>query len=100
MSWIKKTSKEVLNLYVHRKLPFQICEPFYGDWHYKMYASCVYYFIPTLVFMYCYGSIFHASKFKQNTIRDSQKHVDKELLHSPQGNEIVIKYLETKLIIL
>ena len=66
----------------------QICEPFYGDYYHKIYATCIYYFIPTLVFMYCYGSIFHASKFKSNSAppRDNGEIIsDKERCVSSQG---------------
>ena len=70
----------------------QICEPFYGDYYHKIYATCIYYFIPTLVFMYCYGSIFHASKFKSNSAppRDNGEIIsDKERCVSSQGMHFV-----------
>jgi hypothetical protein len=37
-----------------------MCEPFYGCNNVKILAYCLFYFIPTLVLMYCYGSVFHS----------------------------------------
>ena len=41
-----------------------MCEPFYGSNNYKILAYCLFYFIPTLVLMQCYGSIFHSKRMQ------------------------------------
>ncbi len=38
---------------------FQICEPFLGSSGLRIFSHCMFYFTPTLVLMYSYGSIFH-----------------------------------------
>ena len=40
------------------------CEPFYSKPSYRILATCAFYFPTTMVLMYCYGSSFHASRFR------------------------------------
>lgn len=40
------------------------CEPFYNKPSYRILASCAFYFPTTMVLMYCYGSSFHANRFR------------------------------------
>lgn len=40
------------------------CEPFYSKPSYRILASCAFYFPTTMVLMYCYGSSFHANRFR------------------------------------
>ena len=42
----------------------QMCQPFYGSNNVKILAYCMFYFIPTLVLMQCYGSIFHSKRMQ------------------------------------
>ena len=42
----------------------QMCLPFYGSNNVKILAYCLFYFIPTLVLMQCYGSIFHSKRMQ------------------------------------
>lgn len=41
-----------------------VCEPFYGKPSYRILATCSLYFPTTMILMYCYGSSFHASRFR------------------------------------
>ena len=49
-----------------------MCEPFYGSNNLKLLGYCLFYFIPTLVLMHCYGNIFH-SKHMQEMSRATKK---------------------------
>ncbi|XP_070505572.1 trace amine-associated receptor 1 [Chironomus tepperi] len=40
------------------------CEPFYNKPSYRILATCAFYFPTTMVLMYCYGSSFHANRFR------------------------------------
>lgn len=40
------------------------CEPFYSKPSYRILATCSLYFPTTMILMYCYGSSFHASRFR------------------------------------
>ncbi|CRL05781.1 CLUMA_CG018809, isoform A [Clunio marinus] len=40
------------------------CEPFFSKPSYRILASCAFYFPTTMVLMYCYGSSFHANRFR------------------------------------
>lgn len=41
-----------------------VCEPFYSKPSYRILATCSLYFPTTMILMYCYGSSFHASRFR------------------------------------
>lgn len=41
-----------------------VCEPFYAKASYRILSTCLLYFPTTMVLMYCYGSSFHASRFR------------------------------------
>lgn len=43
------------------------CEPFYNKASYRILATCAFYFPTTMVLMYCYGSSFHANRFRLAT---------------------------------
>ena len=48
----------------HILMTRQMCQPFYGSNNVKILAYCLFYFIPTLVLMQCYGSIFHSKRMQ------------------------------------
>lgn len=41
-----------------------VCAPFYSQPSYRILATCSLYFPTTMILMYCYGSSFHASRFR------------------------------------
>ncbi|XP_053671050.1 5-hydroxytryptamine receptor 1A [Anopheles nili] len=43
------------------------CEPFYSKSSYRILSSCALYFPTTMVLMYCYGSSFHANRYRLAT---------------------------------
>ena len=53
-----------LQLWFHLLL-FQMCVPFYGSNNFKLLAYCLFYFIPTLVLMLCYGNVFHSKHMQE-----------------------------------
>lgn len=50
--------------YIFNKAGIRMCLPFYGSNNVKILAYCLFYFIPTLVLMQCYGSIFHSKRMQ------------------------------------
>ena len=44
----------------------QVCQPFYASPNIKILTVCLYFFLPTMTLMYCYGSIFHMNKTDKN----------------------------------
>ena len=42
-----------------------MCVPFYGSNNFKLLAYCLFYFIPTLVLMLCYGNVFHSKHMQE-----------------------------------
>ena len=57
-----------------------MCEPYYGGNNYKILAYCLFYFIPTLVLMQCYGSIFHSKRMQ--AMRRATKSISAKLSNS------------------
>ena len=50
--------------YIFNRNGVRMCIPYYGSNNVKILAYCMYYFIPTLVLMQCYGSIFHSKRMQ------------------------------------
>lgn len=50
--------------YYYNSTGLLACEPFYSKPSYRILASCAFYFPTTMVLMYCYGSSFHANRFR------------------------------------
>lgn len=50
--------------YYYNPTGLMACEPFYSKPSYRILATCSFYFPTTMVLMYCYGSSFHASRFR------------------------------------
>jgi len=38
----------------------KVCAPFFASQNVKILTVCVYFFVPTMSLMYCYGSVFHS----------------------------------------
>lgn len=47
------------------------CEPFFSKPSYRILATCAFYFPTTMVLMYCYGSSFHANRYRLATTASS-----------------------------
>jgi hypothetical protein len=60
------TCFRVLSLagYYYNSTGLLACEPFFCKPSYRILASCGFYFPTTMVLMYCYGSSFHANRFR------------------------------------
>ncbi|XP_052860781.1 5-hydroxytryptamine receptor 1D [Anopheles cruzii] len=50
--------------YYFNKTGLLACEPFYSKSSYRILSSCALYFPTTMVLMYCYGSSFHANRYR------------------------------------
>lgn len=50
--------------YYYNPTGLMACEPFYSRPSYRILSTCAFYFPTTMVLMYCYGSSFHASRFR------------------------------------
>lgn len=50
--------------YYYNSTGLLACEPFFSKPSYRILASCAFYFPTTMVLMYCYGSSFHANRFR------------------------------------
>lgn len=50
--------------YYYNSTGLLACEPFFSKPSYRILASCPFYFPTTMVLMYCYGSSFHANRFR------------------------------------
>lgn len=50
--------------YYYNPTGLMACEPFYSKPSYRILSTCAFYFPTTMVLMYCYGSSFHASRFR------------------------------------
>ena len=46
-----------------------MCTPFFASQNVKIMTVCLYFFVPTMALMYCYGSVFHTD----NTSADGGK---------------------------
>uniref|UniRef100_A0A8D8ALR8 5-hydroxytryptamine receptor 1D n=1 Tax=Culex pipiens TaxID=7175 RepID=A0A8D8ALR8_CULPI len=53
--------------YYFNKSGLLACEPFYSKSSYRILSSCALYFPTTMVLMYCYGSSFHANRYRLAT---------------------------------
>ncbi|XP_055536339.1 5-hydroxytryptamine receptor 1 isoform X2 [Wyeomyia smithii] len=53
--------------YYFNKSGLLACEPFYSKSSYRILSSCALYFPTTMVLMYCYGSSFHANRYRLPT---------------------------------
>ncbi|XP_062564101.1 5-hydroxytryptamine receptor 1D [Armigeres subalbatus] len=53
--------------YYFNKSGLLACEPFYSKSSYRILSSCALYFPTTMVLMYCYGSSFHANRYRLTT---------------------------------
>uniref|UniRef100_A0A182WFM0 G-protein coupled receptors family 1 profile domain-containing protein n=1 Tax=Anopheles minimus TaxID=112268 RepID=A0A182WFM0_9DIPT len=53
--------------YYFNKTGLLACEPFYSKSSYRILSSCALYFPTTMVLMYCYGSSFHANRYRLAT---------------------------------
>ncbi|XP_053688407.1 5-hydroxytryptamine receptor 1D [Sabethes cyaneus] len=53
--------------YYFNKSGLLACEPFYSKSSYRILSSCALYFPTTMVLMYCYGSSFHANRYRSST---------------------------------
>lgn len=76
-----------------------MCEPFYGSNNVKILAYCLFYFIPTLVLMQCYGSIFH-SKRMQAMRRATKQNGSTSKYGKSHKQTITLKYLFSALLVL
>ena len=50
--------------YYYNSTGLLACEPFFNKASYRILATCAFYFPTTMVLMYCYGSSFHANRFR------------------------------------
>lgn len=63
-SFLLKTSTIFLSGYYYNSTGLLACEPFFNKASYRILATCCFYFPTTMVLMYCYGSSFHANRFR------------------------------------
>lgn len=63
-SFSLKTSSIFLSGYYYNSTGLLACEPFFNKASYRILATCAFYFPTTMVLMYCYGSSFHANRFR------------------------------------
>ncbi|CAG0902595.1 unnamed protein product, partial [Cyprideis torosa] len=59
------------NGYYFDPTSFPICKPFYTTNNVAIIAACVFYFPPTLVLLYSYGSVFQLAKSKTSRLQVS-----------------------------
>lgn len=59
-----KTKLFIVSGYYFNETGLLVCEPFYSKPSYRILATCSLYFPTTMILMYCYGSSFHASRFR------------------------------------
>ena len=50
----------------------QLCVPFYASKNVKILTICIYFFVPTMALMYCYGSVFHMDKSDKNNCLETR----------------------------
>ena len=68
----------------------QVCEPYWGSKYLQICCYCLFYFVPTLSLMYCYGSIFHIRHSSSNGILNKGKEMQREI-HSQGRTQIVLQ---------
>lgn len=93
--WYSRKNLPYIFLHFHsnfESILLQMCEPFYGSNNVKILAYCLFYFIPTLVLMQCYGSIFH-SKRMQAMRRATKQNGSTSKYGKSHKQTITLKYL-------
>ena len=88
-----------ISIVILKSILLQMCEPFYGSNNVKILAYCLFYFIPTLVLMQCYGSIFH-SKRMQAMRRATKQNGSTSKYGKSHKQTITLKYLFSALLVL
>lgn len=92
--------KDIQNCFVRAGYYFNdtgllACEPFYSKPSYRILATCSLYFPTTMILMYCYGSSFHASRFRLVVSGERHNYRSEHIYHgnvqSSEPNNVPIR---------